>query len=64
MYEYLYHIEWRDRYQPGNKGVSDTWAKNKAAIKQTYGRATVLEVCEKKKDEKGKLIRRLIVDTN
>lgn len=60
MYEYLYHIEWHDRYQLSVRDTSDTWAKNKAAVKQIYGRNIILDSCEKKKDENGKLVRRLI----
>ena len=58
MYEYLYHIEYNVRYDGNRLYRTDEWGKNKSIIKKRYGNDTFFRVCERKRDENGRLIHR------
>lgn len=59
-YEYLYHVELSDKYEPQKKSSRDIWAPNKTAIKKEYQRTDRIDYCEKVLDESGKPKKRLI----
>lgn len=63
-YEYLYHVEACDRWEPQKKYSSNEWAANKKEIERKYRRTDYIDSCERVRDEHGKLVKRPVEDAD